>query len=169
MWKWKYPCKYFRTIRATQFLMLVNIYYSYKVFNIYSFWLKTVFSNYDSDLDVLISIIRILMSYLKNPNECTFLEIVSILIHFQVLKFLQWPRNSAIFQFHQILSFPWNWQPQKTFVCKVSIFLEIITILTYILDPKMTKIARKWRKFWIWSNIINFIEFPTSKNPTQGF
>ena len=48
------------------------------------------------------------MSYIKNLNECTFLEIVSILIHFQVLKFLQLPRNSAIFQFHQILSFPWN-------------------------------------------------------------
>ena len=115
----------------------------WSVFNIYSSWLETVFSNYGSDFDVLISITRILMWYIKNPSECTFFEIVSILIHFQALKFLQLPRNSAIFQFHQILSFPWNWEPQETFACKVSTSLEIITILTHFWGPKMTKITCK--------------------------
>ena len=127
--------------------------------NIYHFWLKTVFSNYGSDFDVLISIVKILMYYIKNPNECTFFEIISILINFQALKFLQLPR------FHQILSFSWNWQPQKTFVYKVSTFLEIITILTHYLGSKMTKIACKSGKVSISSNIINFIKFPSSKPP----
>ena len=124
MWKWKYNWKHFRTIRANQFLILVNIYYCYKVFNIYSFWLKTVFNNYGSDFDILISIISILMTYTKNPNECTFFEIVSILIYFQAIKFLKLPRHSTIFKLYEILSFSWNWQPQKTFVCKVSTFLH---------------------------------------------
>ena len=62
------------------------------------------------------------MSYIKNSNECTFFEMVSILIHFQVLQFQQLARNSTIFQFQQIISFPWNWQPQKTFMSKVSTF-----------------------------------------------
>ena len=67
-------------------------------------------------------------------NVC--LIIISILIHFQALKFLQLPRNSAIFQFNQI-------HPQKTFVWNVSTFLKIVTILTHSMGPKMTKIVRK--------------------------
>ena len=84
IWMWKGKCtwKHFKTVTANQFSILVNIYYCYKVFNIYSFLLKTVSSNYSSDFDVLISIISILMSYIKT----------------------QW----VYFLFHKILSFPWN-------------------------------------------------------------
>ena len=86
--KTKYTWKYFRTIRANQFLILVTIDYCYKVSNICSFWLKTIFSNYGSDFDLLISIIRNFISYIKKSSKCTFFEFVSILIYFQTLKFL---------------------------------------------------------------------------------
>ena len=82
MQKGKYTWKHFLTIRTNQFLILVNIYYYYKVFKIYSFWFKTVFNNYGSDFDVLISIIRILMTNIKKIQRVTFLEIITTLAHF---------------------------------------------------------------------------------------
>lgn len=59
---------------VNQFLILVNIYYYYKVLNIYYFWLKTVSSNCGSNFVVLISIIRILMSFIWKPQWVHFFQ-----------------------------------------------------------------------------------------------